>query len=88
QACLKLRDSGRSPYFMVVNLGKCPLSNFYTELKAIGDNQVKPEQLMDVDEVPKCQKYDEYILPEMLRNVYMQDSLNLEGLVQVVQKWL
>ncbi|MBE9032381.1 DEAD/DEAH box helicase [filamentous cyanobacterium LEGE 11480] len=77
----------RSPYFMVVNLGKCPLPNLYVELKAIGDGHVKPEQLMDADEVPKIQKYDEYILPEMLRNAYMHDSLNLEGLVKVVQKW-
>jgi ATP-dependent helicase Lhr and Lhr-like helicase len=78
---------GRSPYFIVVNLGKCPIANLEQEIKAIGDNTVKPEQLMDVDEVPKIQKYDEFILPEMLRQAFMHDSLNLAGLTTIVQQW-
>ncbi|MFM2431277.1 MAG: hypothetical protein RLZZ511_2490 [Cyanobacteriota bacterium] len=78
---------GRSPYFMVVNLGNCPIDHLYCELKAIGHNTVKPEQLMDTEEVPKLQKYDEYILPEMLRNAYMQDALDLAGLTQIIQRW-
>jgi ATP-dependent helicase Lhr and Lhr-like helicase len=78
---------GRSPYFIVVNLGKCPIANLEQEIKAIGDNTVKPEQLMDVDEVPKIQKYDEFILPEMLRQAFMHDSLNLQGLATIVQGW-
>ncbi len=78
---------GRSPYFIVVNLDKCPLSNLYHEIKAIGNGSVKPEQLMDVDEVPKRQKYDEYILPEMLRQAFMHDSLDLESLAAAAQQW-
>jgi ATP-dependent helicase Lhr and Lhr-like helicase len=78
---------GRSPYFIVVNLGKCPIANLEQEIKAIGNNHVKPEQLMDADEVPKIQKYDEFILPEMLRQAFMQDSLNLAGLATIVQQW-
>jgi ATP-dependent helicase Lhr and Lhr-like helicase len=78
---------GRSPYFIVVNLGKCPIANLEQEIKAIGNYTVKPEQLMDADEVPKIQKYDEFILPEMLRQAFMQDSLNLVGLAKIVQEW-
>ncbi len=78
---------GRSPYFIVVNLGKCPIANLEQEIKAIGHYAVKPDQLMEADEVPKIQKYDEFILPEMLRQGFMQDSLNLKGLSAIVQQW-
>jgi ATP-dependent helicase Lhr and Lhr-like helicase len=78
---------GRSPYFIVVNLGKCPIANLEQEIKAIGNYAVKPDQLMDADEVPKIQKYDEFILPEMLRQAFMHDSLNLEGLATIVKQW-
>jgi ATP-dependent helicase Lhr and Lhr-like helicase len=78
---------GRSPYFIVVNLGKCPIANLEQEIKAIGNYQVKPDQLMEADEVPKIQKYDEFILPEMLRQAFMHDSLNLEGLAAIVKQW-
>jgi hypothetical protein len=37
--------------------------------------------------VPKIQKYDEFILPEMLRQAFMHDSLNLEGLATIVKQW-
>ncbi len=78
---------GRSPYFIVVNLGKCPIANLEQEIKAIGNYAVKPDQLMEADEVPKIQKYDEFILPEMLRQAFMHDSLNLEGLSAIVKQW-
>jgi ATP-dependent helicase Lhr and Lhr-like helicase len=78
---------GRSPYFIVVNLGKCPIANLEQEIKAIGNYPIKPDQLMEADEVPKIQKYDEFILPEMLRQAFMHDSLNLAGLAAIVKQW-
>jgi ATP-dependent helicase Lhr and Lhr-like helicase len=78
---------GRAPYFLVVNLGKCSVDNLLYELKAIGDRTIAPDQLMDVDEVPKSQKYDEFILPDLLRQAFMIDSLGVESLQRAVRTW-
>jgi ATP-dependent helicase Lhr and Lhr-like helicase len=78
---------GRAPYFLVVNLGKCSMESLYYEIKAIGDRVPGTEYLMDVDEVPRSQKYDEFILPDLLRQGFMQDCLDAKGLMQAVQRW-
>jgi ATP-dependent helicase Lhr and Lhr-like helicase len=78
---------GRSPYFMVVNLGKCPLDNLYYEMKSIADRQLSAEHLMDQEELPKSQKYDDYILPELLREAFTTDYLDIPGLIAAVKKW-
>ncbi len=78
---------GRAPYFTVVNLGKCPFENLYCEIKSIADRTLSAEHLLDQEELPKSQKYDEYILPELLRQAFTTDYLDIAGLAAVVAKW-
>jgi ATP-dependent helicase Lhr and Lhr-like helicase len=78
---------GRAPYFIVVNLGKCPIASLEYELRSIADRAISPELLLDQEELPKSQKYDEYILPDLLRKAFMTDYLDLPDLVSAVKKW-
>jgi ATP-dependent helicase Lhr and Lhr-like helicase len=71
---------GRSPYFIVINLGKCSIDSLYQELQNLGDGNFNPEQLLDTEEVPCQQKYDPYILPEFLRQAFLIDSLAADEL--------
>jgi ATP-dependent helicase Lhr and Lhr-like helicase len=78
---------GRAPYFLVVNLGKCPLDSLYYEIKSIADRTLSAEHLLDQEELPKSQKYDDYILPELLRQSFATDFLDIPGLAAAVKKW-
>lgn len=71
---------GRSPYFLVINLGKCSIDSLYQELQNLGEGRFDSENLLDGDEVPCQQKYDAYILPELLRSAFLIDSLAAEEL--------
>jgi ATP-dependent Lhr-like helicase len=78
---------GRAPYFLVVSLGKCPLENLYHELKSLANRHLRLEELLAPDEVPQSQKYDQFILPQLLRQAFATDDLNWSELAQAAQKW-
>ena len=62
RSTLKIKGiKGRSPYFMVVNLGKCPAENLRYELHSLGDRNLTSDMFMEEDEAPIVQKYDAYI---------------------------
>ena len=71
---------GRLPYFLVVNLGKCPIASLQVELQGLGDRSLSPELFMTEDETPKTQKYDAYLPPEFLRKQFIHDGLAIEDL--------
>lgn len=77
----------RSPYFLVVNLGKCSLESLHYELKSLPDRRLLAEQLLGEEETPKLQKYDEFVPPELLRKAFAADYLSLDALGQVVRHW-
>jgi ATP-dependent helicase Lhr and Lhr-like helicase len=77
----------RSPYFLIVRLGKCSVETLLHEIKALADRRPTLEDLLDPDEEPKLQKYDEYVPPELLRKSFVVDYLDLESLRQLVQDW-
>lgn len=88
KAALKIKGVvGRSPYFLVVNLGKCSLESLQYELKSLTDRRLLAEQLLGEAEVPKIQKYDEFVPPELLRKAFAADYLSLEALAQVIRGW-
>lgn len=85
---LKIKGvSGRSPYFLVVNMGKCKTTSLYHEIKSITDRAIEAEALLGDDEVPKLQKYDEFIPPDLLRRAFTVDYLDLAALGDIVKDW-
>ena len=78
---------GRSPYFLVVNMGKCNTVSLYHEIKSIPDRRLTAEELLGEEEVPKLQKYDEFIPPDLLRRAFAADQLDVTVLGQVVSHW-
>lgn len=85
---LKIKGvGGRSPYFLVVNMGKCSTVNLYHELKSIGDRRMSAIDLLSEDEVPKLQKYDEFIPTDLLRRAFAADYLDLAALGGIVSSW-
>ncbi len=86
----------RSPYFIIVRLGKCKLESLEYELRSFGaawsesqlDGKIlNADELLDPDEVPKLQKYDEFIPPDLLRKSFIVDYLNLQELGKIIRRW-
>lgn len=77
----------RSPYFLVVRLGKCSLENLEYEIRSLCDRRLSLNDLIDSEEIPKLQKYDEYIPPELLRKSFVTDYLDLEELAALIKRW-
>lgn len=82
---LKLKGiKGRSPYFLVVNLGKCPIKHLWQEIRSLGDRVLSAEDLLEGDNIPKRQKYDEWIPEELLLKSFIQDGLAIEDLQSAI----
>ncbi len=88
--------TARSPYFMIVRLGKCKVESLEYELRSFGaawsesqldDKTINTDELLDSDEVPKLQKYDEFIPPDLLRKSFIVDYLNLQELGEIIRRW-
>jgi len=75
---------GRSPYYLIVHLGKCKLDQLQCELESIAERQLDPADLLRPDEVPNLQKYDEFIPPELLRKAFACDRLDLKELGDIL----
>ncbi len=85
---LKIKGiTGRSPYFLIVNLGKATRDRLYHEIKSLADRRLEAEKLLAEDEAPKLQKYDEFIPAELLRKAFANDYLNITELSQIVANW-
>jgi ATP-dependent helicase Lhr and Lhr-like helicase len=78
---------GRSPYFLTVNLGQCPAENLLYELQSVADQSLTSDMFMEHDETPTVQKYDSYILPDLIRQQFVTDGLAMDELAQVAQGW-
>lgn len=78
---------GRSPYFLVVNMGKCSTVGLYHEIKSLSDRRMSADDLLGEDEAPKLQKYDEFIPPDLLRRAFAADYLDITALGSIVSNW-
>ena len=78
---------GRSPYFLVVNLGNCAIDSLEYEIKSIRDRRLAAIDLLGPEEAPKLQKYDEFMPPELLRRAFATDQLSIEALQDLVKTW-
>lgn len=79
--------SGRSPYFLMVNLGKCRVEQLHYELESLPDRRLQPEMLLTEDEAPALQKYDEFVPPDLRRRAFVADYLNLPELQAAIRCW-
>jgi len=78
---------GRSPYFLVVNLGTCKLESLHYEIKSLSERRLADDALLAEDEAPKLQKYDEFMPSDLLRKAFISDYLNLKELSQITSQW-
>jgi ATP-dependent helicase Lhr and Lhr-like helicase len=85
----------RSPYFLIVRLGKCQVESLDNEVRSLrvthkgllAKRWLNPDDLLDPEEAPKLQKYDEFIPPDLLRKSFVSDYLNIDELARVIQQW-
>jgi ATP-dependent helicase Lhr and Lhr-like helicase len=73
---------GRSPYFLGINLGKCPIEQLWEELKSLQNRSLTLDLFLDSEEIPKQQKYDLYIPPDLLRQGFAADGIAGDALVE------
>jgi ATP-dependent helicase Lhr and Lhr-like helicase len=78
---------GKSPYYIVLNLGEAHLEGLRQELKSLVDRPLKPEDLLKPEEAPKIQKYDEFIPESLLRKSFAHDQLNIPELRDLISRW-
>jgi ATP-dependent Lhr-like helicase len=76
----------RSPYFLMVRLGKCSLDTLNYEIRSLSDHPLNVEELLDPEEVPKLQKYDEYIPPALLRKGFLVDYLDVQDFGLITER--
>jgi ATP-dependent helicase Lhr and Lhr-like helicase len=77
----------RSPYFLIVRLGKCKLEALEYEIRSLADRQLEADLLLDSDEIPKLQKFDPFIPSELLRKSFVTDYLDLATLTSLISDW-
>lgn len=68
---------GLSPYFLTFNTKSGSKVEIGSLLKEIIDGATDTEQLMQEDEAPQLEKYDEFIPPSLLRKAFMHDYMDL-----------
>jgi len=77
----------RSPYFLIVRLGKCKLESLYAEIQSLSDRKVSVSDLIKPDETLAFNKYDAYLPIELLEKAFTQDYLDLAGLQSLLESW-
>ena len=77
----------RSPYFLTVRLGKCKLESLECEIRSLTERRLNADELLNADDVPHLQKYDEFIPTELLQKSFVGDHLNLKALADAIQRW-
>ena len=74
------RISGKSPYFLTVELGNNTGNELESELVSFCEKGLSSDDLMVSAEAPKLQKYDEFIPNNLLRKAFATDYMNVEEL--------
>lgn len=74
------------PYYMVV-AGKCDPEMLEQAIREDASQLPDPSELLAPGEAPQLGKYDEYIPPELLRQAFAVDGLDLRGLAETVRGW-
>ncbi|MBD1825404.1 DEAD/DEAH box helicase [Cyanobacteria bacterium FACHB-DQ100] len=77
----------RSPYFLIVRLGKCQLENLYTEIQSLSDRATSVTDLIKPDETLIFNKYDPYIPIELLEKAFTHDYLDLAEVQTLLKNW-
>lgn len=80
-----IRD--RAPYFFLIHLGKADLDSLLYEIQSLCDRRLQPEELLGEEEAPQLNKYDEFVPPELLRQAFVNDYLDLDELRQLLHQW-
>ncbi|KAM3098947.1 DEAD/DEAH box helicase [Phormidesmis sp. 146-12] len=77
----------RSPYFLIVRLGKCKVESLEYEVKSLAERHLSSDDLLDPEEAPKLQKYDEFIPTNLLQKSFVSDYLRISELAQIIRQW-
>ncbi|WP_152396683.1 DEAD/DEAH box helicase [Paenibacillus guangzhouensis] len=67
------------PYYMVIS-GRADAETLLAEIQAECSEAIDPLGLLKPDESPYLGKYDEFVLPELVRQAFAEDGLDIEGL--------
>lgn len=78
---------GKSPYFLVIKLGKEQFSELYDAIVEFCDKDLTEEDLIDSVEAPKLHKYDEFIPANLLRKGFAKDYLNVAEVREGLKNW-
>lgn len=70
-----------------VRLGNSKLKELHDEIISLCQKRITAHDLISPAEVPKLQKYDEFIPPDLLRKAFALDYLDMVELRKIVSGW-
>jgi ATP-dependent Lhr-like helicase len=77
--------SGKSPYFLTLQIEKGKLADLSAEIVALGDRAITPNELLLPQEAPRLQKYDEFIPPNLLCKAFASDYLDVAEMQAILK---
>lgn len=85
---LDIRSIGGSPpYFLTLKCGKSKPEDIREAILSVCKQGIRAEDLVNAQEAPKLQKYDEFIPPDLLRKAFAVDYLDVTELRTIVSGW-
>ncbi|MFB2973885.1 DEAD/DEAH box helicase [Aerosakkonema sp. BLCC-F183] len=85
---LDMRSIGGSPpYFLTLKVGKSRPEDIRDAIVELCQREITAEDLVNPQEAFKLQKYDEFIPPDLLRQAFAADYLDMEELRNIVSAW-
>ncbi|MCL1473083.1 DEAD/DEAH box helicase [Argonema antarcticum] len=79
--------SGSPPYFLTVKCGQSKPEDIGEAILSLCKQGIRAEDLVNAQEAPKLQKYDEFIPPNLLRKAFAVDYLDVAELRTIVSGW-
>ncbi|TLD41918.1 MAG: Helicase domain protein [Candidatus Jettenia ecosi] len=76
-----------APYYFTIKIEQGGAKDIHKIIMDMGELTPSSEILLDSEETPRFQKYDEFIPPNLLRKAYLTDYLNFKELQEIVRVW-
>lgn len=83
---MTLSCGGMPPYYFTLSTGESA-DTFRQEIDALRQADIKPDALMEADESPEFNKYDQYVSSDLLRKAFATDWLDIAEMKKQLSEW-
>lgn len=80
--------AGLPPYYLLIRTSKCKSREILNAIKAISQRNITEYDLAKDMDLPRLQKYDEFIPSHLLKKAFALDFFNIGEVVNEVEQWM